>query len=372
MSRSMNAACLLAGIALQAWAHPPRERPQPAARPAPVARCWHLKVTGDLDSDRLVRDFGVELDRAAAAGVGLILLELDGNRWRPDAVRAMGECVRHSPVRTAAYLADPRDRTVGVGQAIIAMLAGECLIAPGTSIRGDAAADLRSLAPADVKWDGVEQDLADDLRMMLEPRGADPRLAELLVRPSTGAWWVTEPPGLETSAPSGAAVPFVVLGPRGPERTEIDADLAVALRVAVGQAPTLSRALTGLGVRSGAARQRSEVASALPAAEKRLERAIDDLRVELERIEETLRVTPMKLDRRPQAHDFRRAGDEALKLVVRADAALAAAVTLTEEFPELLRDRPATPPAARSRVLGGFRVKLDEHRATAEEYRTRR
>lgn len=366
-------AAVLAVLVGAAGARQPESTPPAPARPAPVHKLWHLKVSGDLDCDRLARDFAAEMARASDANAGLILIELDGDRSRPDVVRAMARVVQESPVRVAAYLTDPRDKSVGVGQAMVGLFASECLVAPDVRLRHAPADDLRGLAPEDTAWEPIEQDLADALRTMIEPRGLDAQLAELLVRPTIGAWWARSPePAHIENAPAPGATPFVFMGPRGLERIEIDAELAVALGLAGGPSPSLARALPGLGVVTGASRQRSEVASGLGAAEKRLVRAIDEVRIAVERVEESLRVSYTKLDRRPQAHDYRRAGEDALRHIADTERSLAAALKLTEEYPELLRDRPATPTSGRERVLGNFRVKLDEHRASAEEYRTRR
>ncbi|MFM9997108.1 MAG: hypothetical protein ACKVU4_15070 [Phycisphaerales bacterium] len=366
---------LVTVLAAAAPARQPETAPSqpPPVRPAPVHKVWHLKVSGDLDSDELVRGFAAELARAADANAGMILIELDGNRSRPDVVRAMARLVAESPVRVAAYLSDPRDKTVGVGQAIVGLLGSSCLIAPETRLRTLPGDDLRSLAPEDTEWEPIEQDLADALRTAIEPRGADAQIAELLVRPTIRAWFVRSPePAHIENTPTPGATQFVFMGARGLERIEVAADLAVDLKLVGGPAPSLTRALSSLGAVSGASRQRSEVTSGLAAAEKTLVHAVDDLRVAVERIEETLRISYTKLDRRPQTHDYRRAGEEALRHIEDTEQSLAAALKLTGQYPELLRDRSATPTSGRGRVLGNFRVRLDEHRASAEEYRTRR
>ncbi len=360
--------------------HPPAPPAQPAP-PAPngvrapaTGKVWHLRITGDLDSDRLARDFAAELDRAASANAALLLLELDGNRSRPDVVLAMGRRVTECRVRTAAYLADGRDRRVGIGQLMLGVLCTDAFVAPGTRVVHTAADDLRALAPDDTDWRRIADDLIAEAGTRIESRSGDARLAGLLVAPVESAWFVAEadPARIETDPPPGPGAQFVYFASSGPDRIEIDAALAVSLRLARGIPAGVPRLLTDLGARAGSPRTQVKLSSGLGDAERRLEREMGDLRVAMERIQETLRVTAAKLDRRPQPSDYRRAGNAALQQIDAADRALADAESLTAEYPELLRDAVPTPSAGRARLLTDLRRDLDRRRATAEEYRSRR
>src|SRR6185436_7861590 len=58
-------------------------QPQPE-KPAPVGRFVVIKAPGDLDNDRFAASITSELE--SAKGSSLIILELDGNKARPDLV----------------------------------------------------------------------------------------------------------------------------------------------------------------------------------------------------------------------------------------------------------------------------------------------
>ncbi len=336
----------------------------------------HLRLSGDLDCTKLADAFGEELRRAVAAGAELVVLEMDGNAWRPDVARAMSRRLAESPVRTMAWLTDSRDKCVGLGQLVLALTCGDAFIAAGTRIVHTPSDDLRRLAPEDTEWDAIAADLISPIATRVESAGGDPRLGALLLAPEQSVWFVPSDGGagvIEIEPPSGnQATRFVLANAAGAERIEITPALAISLRLVRGSSPTIAQALKGLGVRPSGSRGRANIESGLAEAGRRLEASMSDLRVALERIEETLRVTATKLDRRPLASDHRRAGAHALDQIESAERLLGAAEALTVDYPELLRDEAPTPAARRERVLSGFRRTLEDHRARAEEYRTRR
>ncbi len=343
----------------------------------PTGRIWHLKLSGDLDCDRLARDFAAQLERAASdrGGAALVVVELDGNRARPDLVLATGRRLAECRVRTAAYLADSRDHRVGLGQALLGALCTDAFIAPGTRIIHTPADDLRSLAPDDTDWERIAEQLAAETGPRIESRAGDPALASLLLDARSSAWFVASSEGerIETAAQQGGAgTQFIFFGASGLERLDIDAPLAASLRLVRAGSPGVARMLNDLGARGGASRSRAECSSGLTEAERRLVRSMDDLLVALEQIEESLRVTNAKLDRRPLAIDYRKAGEAALVRIAAAERNLSGAEALAAEYPELMREESTTPSASRPRVLANLRRDLSRHRAAAEEYRTRR
>ncbi len=342
----------------------------------PTGRIWHLKLSGDLDCERLARDFAAQLERAASdrGGAALVVVELDGNRARPDLVLATGRRLAECRVRTAAYLADSRDHQVGLGQALLGALCTDAFIAPDTRIIHAPADDLRALAPADTDWERIAEQLAAEAGPRIESRAGDPGLASILLDARSSAWFVASSEGerIETAQPSGAGTQFIFFGASGLERLDIDAPLAASLRLVRAASPGVARMVTDLGAKGGASRSRAECSSGLTDAERRLGRSMDDLAVALEQIEESLRVTSAKLDRRPLPIDYRKAGEAALVRIAAAERNLSGAEALAAEYPELMREESAAPSASRPRVLANLRRDLSRHRAAAEEYRTRR
>src|SRR3954452_19210843 len=69
-----------------------------ADQPGGTGRVAHIRVIGDLDNARVARDVGAELERAAREKAGLIVLELEAARSRPDVVWEVGRAVRESAV----------------------------------------------------------------------------------------------------------------------------------------------------------------------------------------------------------------------------------------------------------------------------------
>ncbi len=343
----------------------------PPDRPAgPVV---HIKITGDLDCDRLAADFAASLDAAERDGAALIVVEMDGDRWRTDVVWAMGKRVRSSTARVAAFLHDPAGRRVGTGQLMLGMLAGSCWISERTRVVGAAADDRRDLAPETTDWERVERELTGALWLAIQERAGDPQLGTLLARPTDAAWGVREESGgtrITTSAPATAAdaIPFIVADPAGGMRVDMPGELCVRLKAA-GEASSVARVVHGAGGGTGASRSRTQLVSALADKPREWTAIMEQTRVTLRRIERDLTLRSTDLGRRPTDADYRRAGDRARRDLDTADSLVAGADRLLGAYPELLRG-PQGP--GRAANLADCREELAELRARATEYSLRR
>src|SRR5262249_4995217 len=128
---SAGLAALAVFTALSARAEPPSA----AAPTKPLSsRVAHLRIDGNFEIARAAPDLRARLAEAAARQMGLVMLELTGNAWRPDIALELARVVRASPVPIAAWLADEDDHRVGVGQLLVARAAAICCIAPRTRV----------------------------------------------------------------------------------------------------------------------------------------------------------------------------------------------------------------------------------------------
>lgn len=335
------------------------ERPGPAASPGAAARrgkVVHLQIKGDLDSMKLVREFSAELASADQSGIALLLIELDGNRWRADVVWGLVQAARAVGAPTAAWLADPKDNRVGTGQALVAVLAStagaECWLAPKTAIVLDPGDDLRAQAPEETDWERVDRELSGAAWTALKARNADTELAATLLTPgAAGPVWVVvptddTPPRLTGERPVGDAarqarrLVSVMPGASGAAaadsaHVEIPADLALRLPIAAGTARGPGEILTRHGSAAQPRVSRS-IQSGLGAARRQVEQDATKIDRALESADQRLRDLP-----RPSDPDYtirkRRAGNDTLPLLNDAQVALEQCERIIAEYPELLK-----------------------------------
>jgi hypothetical protein len=205
--------CALLAIALPLRAQPPRDTPasEPPATEAPAAdpparpdspptsssdstpparpkaaRVYHLRLDGDLDCTALVAALRERLDDAASKKSGTIILELSGNRWRPDVVRDLAFALRESRLHTIAVLSDPRDHCVGAGALAIGLLAQEVFIERSTGILATPEHIARELAPESADLEKATRELSGSLHVTLAPRGLE-SLAWMIADPTREA-----------------------------------------------------------------------------------------------------------------------------------------------------------------------------------------
>ena len=350
---------------------------QPEAKPAPLptGRYTVLKISGDLDSDHIARTTAAELDRAR--GVPLVILELDGNRSRPDVITKIGARIKSGQPAVAVWLRDPVDKHVGVGQVMLGAFATMCFIDPDTRIMAEPADDLRWQAPADTSWETVEQEVTGPLWARLSKLGGDQTLPRVLYAPAQDAWAVPvsmdKPWVLSSAAPAGGTrgpQPQQVVWGMGP-RIELDSEAATGLRLCDDLAKSPNVILSSAGLSPRSARSNRSIESGLSEAAKRIARVLDDVKVANRRITTMLAMKPGAA--RPTAEDYRRAGQSALDQVDRALRELDKADTLLSEFPELNRTRekasPRTGPLRTA--IDALRKDLDKHRTTARDFASR-
>lgn len=343
---SAAAPCVAAG--------PPTDGSPP--HPAPKAsKVWHIHIKGDLDSMRLVRDFSAELAKAEEGGAGMLMLELDGNRWRADVVWGIVQAARGLGVPTAAWLNDPKDGRVGTGEAIVGILAaakgGECRVAPKLEISLEPGDDLRSQAPDGTDWERVDRELSGAAWTAMKERGADTELGPALLAPgSAGSVWAIEGDGgpmrLTTTRPTGEVaakaqrVVMVMPGASGTEasagaKIEISAELAERLRLVRGVARGPVELLSQNG-NAALPRVTKEIQSGLAAARKQVEQDAAKIDRAMEQADHAMHDLP-----RPSEPDYlvrkRKSGKDAIPLLEDAQAVLEQTEKVVVDYPELLK-----------------------------------
>jgi hypothetical protein len=362
----ISAAFVLATICLQPR---PPQPPAPTPTKLPTGACTLVKASGDLDSDHFLRTIFAELDRAR--GVSLIILELDGNRARPDLVARLGDRLDSNIPPVAVLLRDTSDKKVGIGQALLGGFVKHCFIDEATRIASTPEDDIRYLAPSDTKWELVEQQATGPLWRKLTDLNADQSLPQILLSPSRDNWAVPVTPGtpwkLSPISPAG--------GQSGPQprqiawgdtaRTEIDAEAAIGLRLCADRAASPAPILVASGLSPRSTTSKRSIKSDYPDAAESIERTVEDARLAVRRIASTVSIRPSRAV--PTTEDYRRAGNNALIQIDRVVRELDRADSLLSDFPELNRRRNG--PSSRS-DKGPWRPAMDAIRKDLDTYRT--
>jgi hypothetical protein len=317
--------------------------PSPLVRTAPVVV---VRLTGDLVARHLIARLRDELAAAAQAKAELVVLSIEGRRFRPDVARGLADVVATSPVPVAALLGP--GSPVGGGQALVGLGASTCWISARTQIECEAADVLAT--PPDVNAAvAPEPTPAPDL---LTKRGLPAELAGVLLAPAKpmyAAWHQDEPgstpvvtlhegaAGLGAGTPGGP-VNLVTVERTGP-RTLISSDTAVRLGVARSIAGDPGQVLRQLGLRGSSVttklltedltKRRAEMQAEVAAARSLIGQALDRLGA-LPKGDD-----PADQDKR------RRGGSAAVTSLQHAGEAIARAEALAKNYPELLGEPPA-------------------------------
>lgn len=335
--------------------------PVQAAQTAPRSYA-HLRFRGDLDSAYTADRFIESLDRLGSLGPGVILVELTGNRARPDllfeVLRAIG--AREQPI--AVYLRDDADRTVGPGQLAIALAADHAYVGPATRVSRSPADGLTHLNPEIEDWSVVGLDLRHAVRPIASKRSVPESWLESLVAPRADMWTYEDDQGvpvLGDEAPADA--------PRVVERGEagwsfhLDAERVSDLfGVAQSRSPrTVRRALA---LRSRPV-ERVEIESGLRGAHARCGVLVRQIRVALDLADAALDV---RGNRRGGEivlpRDYHAAADKAAALIAESRAAVAEIDVLTTRYPEILRMDPPPDARAPTEIGGPARSRLSAWR----------
>ncbi len=329
---------------------------QPGARKPAGCRIRHIGIACDLDSARLAREFDKKIREANEARVDTIVIELLSDHARTDVVHQMAGSIRAATVRTTVWLRRGKDGSVGIGQAVLGLVATECWIEPGTRIegRGGDQADRLELAPKGTNHDKLAEELMRWSGERRVARGFDPLLPRLLLGSPASMWAVADTadatlrisPIEPLSGPEAPAraIPLMLLRLGSPTELSLSSELAVELRLAAGSAEYLINLFERRGLRP-------DVSIPLP-VEVDLDRIIanasaslEALDRELEAIETELRAKPR--DQRINTEGFyRELGARVLKRTPKALEALDACEQLLVADPEIAR----TPPPGASRV----------------------
>lgn len=335
-------------------ADPPRaDAPPPATD---KLRILHLKLRGDLDCTRLTSDLQSTIRKAREDSAEVLLLELDGNRWRADVLLGMAQSLS-APSRPGmklwVLLADSIDNRIGSGQAALGLLADRCYLHPKAQILFDPGDDLRELAPDDTGFEQIDHDLQGLLWAAARERGRDGLVAALLPTPRQQVWALRGVEGsfdrLTGRMPESEA-PSLALSSPATESTQGDtfqlrlsAEAAVGIGIAAGQAKDLGQ-LFALERIAPRALIRRELVSALPEARKTLGDRWAQVDIVRRRIDKSLDEAE-----RLRGHDAPRrkliTGRDSLAPLVEASARLSQIETLLTDYPELLR---AAPPGTTS------------------------
>ena len=362
-----------------ASAQPPAgSTPNQPTTKLPSGKYAILKVSGDIDTDLFLRQVAAELDRARSTS--LIILELDGNRARPDLIARLGQRLSTNTPPVAILLKDSTDHRVGIGQAMLAGFVKHSFIDPDTRIASSDSDDIRTLAPSDTSCESIEQAITGPLWRRLTELGGDQSLPPLLIAPSRDMWAVPVKPGepwkLSPNAPAGGQS-----GPsprqitwKDPARIELDAETAIGLRLFAGEARSMAPILTASNLSPRSTSTKRSIESSLPSAAATIPRILDDAKLALRRIATTLSIKPS--DRTITTADYRRAGQSAQEQIARLEHELDRVESILADYPELNRTG-ATEKAARSDkgpwrpTIDALRKDLDKHRTTARDFASR-
>lgn len=360
--------CAFLALAISSGAQPPADRAPPAtvqaddkspSRPK-AGRVYHLRLESDLDCSVLTGALHERLGDAHEAKCGTIIIELSGDRWRPDIARDIAFALRESGMRTLAVLADGRDHRVGAGALAIGLLADELLIERGTSVVANADLIASDLAPDSADLEKATRELSGALHGVLAPRGLE-SLAWMLVDP---AHEVVEKPLYLTPASAGdragltdsppvpprqvrgkPATPVVRPPAKSDDRgvsIELTADdlarlgLATPVRGLANAAPGSGTRLSPVNVRASLTEARARAAEQFDAADRALAAAEASLKLDWPRDPTVSRET------------YQKAGGSAARELDSASGSLALLESLLSEYPELTR----TPAPGQTGVAG--------------------
>lgn len=360
--------CAFLALAISSAAQPPADQAPPATVQADdkspskpkAGRVYHLRLESDLDCSALIGAFHERLADAAETKCGTIILELSGDRWRPDIARDIAFALRESGMRTLAVLTDARDHRVGAGALAIGLLADELLIERGTSVVATTDLIASELAPESADLERATRELSGALHGVLAPRGLE-SLAWMLVDPthevvekplyimpagaSSRAGLTDSPPVQPRPAGGKPATPVIRPPAKSDDRgvsVELTADdlarldLATPVRGLANVAPGSGTRLSPVSVRASLTEALARAAEQFDAADRSLAAAEKSLKLDWPRDPTVSRDT------------YQKAGGNAARELDSAAAALTLLESLLSEYPELTR----TPAPGQTSVAG--------------------
>jgi hypothetical protein len=328
----------------------------------PETRHAVLRLRGDLDARETADAFVRALADLDARSPSAILIELTGNRSRPDLLFEAVRAVRDAESSVAVWLADNADRRVGPGMLAIALAADHAGIHPQTTIERTTGDDLTHLNPAIEDWAVLALDLRSIARDLGES-GPLPRTAyESALAPRSSLWIVTDDngaPTLSDDAPSDA--------PRLVERSgagwsfSLDAPAAARLyRIGTHRTPRAFE--RSIGIR-GRPLETVEIDSGLARAHERALLLVRQVRTAIDLADAALDVRAGRPGTtRIMPHEYRDAAEKAAGLVAPSRAAIAEIAALTDRYPEILQMPPPRDADAPTEIGGPARSRLSAWR----------
>jgi hypothetical protein len=175
------------------------------SRPDASARHAVLRLEGDLDARATADAFIGALDDLDARAPRLILIELTGDRSRPDLLHDAVRAIMDTETETAVWLADPDDRRVGPGMLALALAADHAGVHPSTTIERAPDDDLTGLNPEIEDWAVVGLDLRSLARDLADAGPLARGVYESALAPRSSLWIISDQNGAPALSPEAPA-----------------------------------------------------------------------------------------------------------------------------------------------------------------------
>lgn len=310
----------------------------------------HIRISGDVDSMAMVRELQSRIETARGDGTDAVLIEIGPGRIRQDLAWMLGRTISEASDRVWVLMAGRNGSSVGPESLELGVLSGLCWMMPGIRVEWDGPAESDGLIPEHVDRERMARERYSDLWVALERRGANVRLADGLLRPTTPlralrvmAGKTTLMDGPIDSAERHDVLTLVEPLLDGGTKGSIGADMAQALELVDGVVGSARQAIrAGLGDRGAGALRTSRVtmASGLGKAIAEAHRLMDVSRAESSLADRVLRRRlESGLGRSAYERAVRERANEALAAVERGEAALRSLESLVRDHPEILRTR---------------------------------
>lgn len=349
-------------LALLAGLGPARANPEGG-----IPRFSVVRWNGDLDTRRTLDDLLEAVASAARAGPAFLLLEISGDRARPDLVHEALSALGSIETTMGVLLRDSDDGRVGAAQAAIALAARHAAIAPGTRIVRAPGEDLTNLNPEIKDWSVIGLDLRHRAREIAARRALPESWVEALLAPRAEMWYFEDEhaaPRLEADAPAHAR--RVV--ERTPEGWSVSLGASEAARLFALSTHRNERTfLDELGAK-GRPLSTASVESGLARAHERCLFLVEHARAASRRADAALDVRARRRGSEIiTPRHYHRAADEAGAIVAEGRAAIAEIQKHTTDYPELLWMK--APPDARAptEIGGPSRTTLASWRAAVRD-----
>jgi len=309
-------------------------------RPSKPGSVLHVTISGDLETMQAAKELRTLLLDAQRDRCSLVVLELGADESRLDVVHAMAQAIHETRTPVVAYLNDA-DRVVGAGALALGVVAEDCVLAPGVTVKGRAAGVAQAaLAPDDANFGSDLEDLSRWMGVRAKERGLAESLDTALLSPSQSLWAlvngkdvavVSERPG------DGDVIP-VVIQKDGQYLVSLNAKDAVRLKYASATLETWPLILNRRDLKP-APRVERTIAAGVGAKSVRAEMLIAGIDKAHDDAKAQLKLPwPAAQDIAPSK--YREVAATAGALLKQANASIKELEKLLETYPEIMR-RPA-------------------------------